>query len=248
MRPNNSNKRVRSRNRSKSSNPLSRNYESNGPDVKIRGSAVQVADKYAQLARDAQSSGDRVTAENYLQHAEHYYRIVAAAQEQGGQQQPRDRREDDREPRFEDRANAEQPSINGFDGIDDDVEGVRRPHRANGGSTRNGHDPSDHAKHETIDAQENEGESIGHSNGRVVNVAADDADEAPEDTPAHVQPPSLVIAEDDVASEGDADIAASADEAEAPKPKRRTRTPRTRRPRKQDPSASPAAEVGEAAD
>ena len=96
MRPNNPSKRLRGRSRSKGGgNPLSRSYESNGPDVKIRGSALQVADKYAQLARDAQSAGDRVMAENYFQHAEHYYRIVAAAYEQNGQQQPRQQRDDD---------------------------------------------------------------------------------------------------------------------------------------------------------
>jgi hypothetical protein len=48
-------------------------YESNGPDVKIRGTASHVAEKYLQLARDAQSSGDPVAAENYYQHAEHYF-------------------------------------------------------------------------------------------------------------------------------------------------------------------------------
>ena len=57
-------------------------YESNGPDVKIRGTASHVAEKYLQLARDAQSSGDPVAAENYYQHAEHYFRLIAAAQEQ----------------------------------------------------------------------------------------------------------------------------------------------------------------------
>jgi Domain of unknown function (DUF4167) len=55
-------------------------FESNGPDVKVRGNAQHVAEKYLQLARDAQSSGDSVMAENYYQHAEHYLRIVAAAQ------------------------------------------------------------------------------------------------------------------------------------------------------------------------
>lgn len=59
---------------------MSRTFESNGPDVKIRGTAAHVADKYVQLARDAQASGDPVAAENYFQHAEHYYRILAAAQ------------------------------------------------------------------------------------------------------------------------------------------------------------------------
>lgn len=63
-----------------SSNPLTRNYESNGPEVKIRGNARHIADKYLALARDAQVTGDRVTGENYLQHAEHYLRIILAAQ------------------------------------------------------------------------------------------------------------------------------------------------------------------------
>src|SRR3984957_12600505 len=57
-----------------------RTFDSSGPEVKIRGSAAHVYEKYLQLARDANSSGDRVTAENYLQHAEHYFRIMAAQQ------------------------------------------------------------------------------------------------------------------------------------------------------------------------
>jgi hypothetical protein len=83
----NQSKRMRGRNR-KSQNPLTRVYESNGPDVKIRGSASHVAEKYVQLARDAQASGDPVAAENYYQHAEHYFRMIAAAQEQYRQNQP----------------------------------------------------------------------------------------------------------------------------------------------------------------
>ncbi|MGL4728173.1 MAG: DUF4167 domain-containing protein [Bosea sp. (in: a-proteobacteria)] len=67
-------------------NPLQRSYESNGPDVKVRGTAQHIAEKYAQLARDSQSSGDPVMAESYFQHAEHYWRIVLAAQEQMTQQ------------------------------------------------------------------------------------------------------------------------------------------------------------------
>lgn len=79
MRPG-QNKRMRGRNNRKGPNPLTRTYESNGPDVKIRGTAQHIAEKYLQLARDAQSSGDPVVAENFLQHAEHYFRIIAAAQ------------------------------------------------------------------------------------------------------------------------------------------------------------------------
>jgi hypothetical protein len=64
-----------------------RAYDSNGPEVKIRGSASHVYEKYLQLARDANGAGDRVMAENYLQHAEHYYRIVAATAAQAAQYQ-----------------------------------------------------------------------------------------------------------------------------------------------------------------
>jgi len=71
---------MRGRNNRKGPNPLTRTYESNGPDVKIRGTAHHVAEKYLQLARDAQSSGDPVMAESYLQHAEHYFRLIASAQ------------------------------------------------------------------------------------------------------------------------------------------------------------------------
>ena len=59
-----------------------RHYESNGPDVRIRGSAQQILDKYLQYARDAQTSGDRVKAEALFQHAEHYARIVAVFEKQ----------------------------------------------------------------------------------------------------------------------------------------------------------------------
>jgi len=62
-----------------------RAFDSTGPDVKIRGTAAHVYEKYLQLARDAGSAGDRVTAENYLQHAEHYYRILMAQAPQQGQ-------------------------------------------------------------------------------------------------------------------------------------------------------------------
>jgi uncharacterized protein DUF4167 len=98
---NGQNKRMRGRNRNHKGhhgggggggghhhNPLTRVYESNGPEVKIRGTAHHVAEKYLQLARDAQSAGDPVTAENHFQHAEHYFRLIAAAQEQFRQQNP----------------------------------------------------------------------------------------------------------------------------------------------------------------
>jgi len=99
MRNGQSNKRMRNRNGSNrgdggrrgGQNPMTRVFESNGPDIKIRGTASHVAEKYVQLARDARSSGDPVAAENYYQHAEHYFRLIAAAQEQFRQNQPQPR-------------------------------------------------------------------------------------------------------------------------------------------------------------
>ena len=79
---NNNNNNTSNPNNRKTQNPLSRNFESSGPDVKIRGTAAQIAEKYMLLARDASSSSDTVMAENYLQHAEHYNRIIMAAQAQ----------------------------------------------------------------------------------------------------------------------------------------------------------------------
>ena len=116
---NGQNKRMRGRNNNqqqhhhhhqrKNQNPMSRVFESNGPDVKIRGNPSHIAEKYVQLARDAQSSGDPVAAENYYQHAEHYNRLIAAAQEQFRQQNPQfsnrpenDMRSDMRDDSFED--------------------------------------------------------------------------------------------------------------------------------------------------
>ena len=82
-------KRQRGRNRGTGSNnggkPQQQNanraFESNGPEgSKVRGNAQHVFEKYQQLARDAGTAGDRVLAENYLQHAEHYFRVVRAMQ------------------------------------------------------------------------------------------------------------------------------------------------------------------------
>lgn len=70
--------------------PLNRNhvFDSNGPDLRIRGTSQQLFEKYLQLGRDASSAGDRVMAESYFQHAEHYFRILNAmnqAAQQNGQ-------------------------------------------------------------------------------------------------------------------------------------------------------------------
>ncbi len=102
--------------------PLNRNhvFESNGPDVRVRGTAQQLFEKYLQIGRDATSAGDRVTAEGYFQHAEHYFRILnainqAQAQSHGGPYtsqsgSPR-RAEDDSEEAEEINGSGDQPPI-----------------------------------------------------------------------------------------------------------------------------------------
>jgi len=98
MRNGQNKQRMRNRNNNNNrrggQNPMTRVYESNGPDIKIRGTASHIAEKYLQLARDARSSGDPVGAENYYQHAEHYFRLIATAQEQFRQNQQQPRGED----------------------------------------------------------------------------------------------------------------------------------------------------------
>ena len=100
----------------------SQTFDSNGPDVRIRGNAYQVLEKYLALARDAQSAGDRVAAENYYQHAEHYYRLISAngghdrpqnPQQQGpnGEQRPQDGQPQEGQPQEAAFGQGPQPDI-----------------------------------------------------------------------------------------------------------------------------------------
>jgi len=106
MRQNNQSRRPRrhhnnsNNNRNRSASSLRhQNFDSNGPDVRVRGTAKQVYEKYQVLARDAARSGNLTSAENYLQHAEHYYRITKAI-EDAAQEEQRKRSE---------KINAKQP-------------------------------------------------------------------------------------------------------------------------------------------
>ena len=83
MRPNSNFKRNRNRNQSRrngnGSPNKSNNFDSSGPDIRVRGNAIQVNEKYLALANDASTSGDRIKAEGFFQHAEHYYRVFMNA-------------------------------------------------------------------------------------------------------------------------------------------------------------------------
>jgi hypothetical protein len=68
--------------------PRQQTFDSNGPDVRVRGNAYQVLEKYLALARDASAAGDRISAENFLQHAEHYYRLINVHNDGNGRNRP----------------------------------------------------------------------------------------------------------------------------------------------------------------
>ncbi len=89
-------------------NPRVQTFDSNGPDVRIRGTAYQINEKYVTLARDATSAGDRVLAESYLQHAEHYQRFINEMTEEMNQYQQQNPQ------------NQPQPSIDGKDILADE--------------------------------------------------------------------------------------------------------------------------------
>ena len=82
MRQGQGSKRSRNRGGNRRGGNRQQSLDSNGPSVRIRGNAQQIHEKYLTLARDASSSGDRVSAENFSQHAEHYHRVLAAEAEQ----------------------------------------------------------------------------------------------------------------------------------------------------------------------
>ena len=114
--------------------PRSQTFDSNGPGGRIRGNAYQVYERYLALARDAQSSSDGVNAENLLQHAEHYFRIIAAANEAMGQRNPGPRPHD-----ANGNGQQEQPSHGpegapGDGGSDGDAEDFEQPAIADTGA------------------------------------------------------------------------------------------------------------------
>jgi hypothetical protein len=118
-------------------NIVNRVFESSGPEGKVRGTPQQIIDKYNQLTRDAQLSNDRVAAENFQQHAEHYLRMLAEAQreqdarqqQQGGQQQQRDRFEGGSQ-RDGQQADGDQPQHDARDRAKDTSDQAQAPEPA----------------------------------------------------------------------------------------------------------------------
>lgn len=144
-------------------NQPNRQMESNGPDTKVRGSASHIHERYLQLARDAASSGDRVLSENYLQHADHYFRLVRAMQPPPQQQPERNDDADSGEeaeasgaPKEDaEQADADAESREGQDRGDGDS---RRRGRNRRPRYRSGDDEGDSSETRAEDSSDDDGE------------------------------------------------------------------------------------------
>ena len=153
--PNSRRTRGRNNNSNRRSNLPNRNqtFDSNGPEVRIRGNAYQVHEKYLALARDSFASGDRVMSENYLQHAEHYCRIINAMNDAY-----RDAQQQQFEPReHRDNGSREQGwrGPQGRDAGSRDETGAESPARDGNGRDRSGPDT----------AADGSGDQAGRENG-----------------------------------------------------------------------------------
>lgn len=105
--------------------PLNRNhvFDSNGPDLRIRGTAQQLFEKYLQLGRDATSAGDRVMGEGYFQHAEHYFRIVSAMNQAAAQHQQQAPQQQNNPPRRQGNDDGIGEDYDGSQGRDESDDG-----------------------------------------------------------------------------------------------------------------------------
>ena len=122
----------RSRNKNRNNRPtggniINRVFDSSGPDGKVRGTPQQIIEKYNQLHRDAVLSGDRVDAENYAQHAEHYTRMLAEAQREVDakreeQEEENRRRQAERDRERSERLKAQEEEANAPSGMEQDDE------------------------------------------------------------------------------------------------------------------------------
>ena len=130
-------------------NQLNRSMESNGPDVRIRGTAAHIAEKYAQLANDAQTAGDTVSAQSYWQFAEHYNRLVAIAQ--AAQQQAREEQEARREARGESKGDQDG------DGDDNRQRNRRERGRNKGRNNEDNESSAETAEADVVESQNGEG-------------------------------------------------------------------------------------------
>ncbi len=247
MRQGPSNRRARGRgnNSGRRGNLPNRNqtFDSNGPDVRIRGTAFQVNEKYQALARDASASGDRIMAENYLQHAEHYYRIIAAINDAQNQSQQQADGRDGHRQRDGHRDNGHR------DGGHRDG-GHRDGGQRDGGQRDNSSRENGHQSERTTAASDGASSSAEAESEFGKDPRQDDARDAPSDQANGEAVMDVISAQPAIESDAkeQSEAAANGDEAKAedgppPKPRRRgPGRPRKTAAAKKDPPA-PASEA-----
>ncbi|MCH2164993.1 MAG: DUF4167 domain-containing protein [Marinovum sp.] len=204
----------RSRNKNNRNKPqgnvVNRVFDSSGPEGKVRGTPQQIIDKYNQLARDSQLSGDRVATENFQQHAEHYLRMLAEAQrEQEARREEQDRqnreRQAQRDRERQERAERQERESNGG------AEGVADPIDT---------DPSEVPQPDVIDVADNDDNGLVATpeDNQPAPTAAKQAEGTSEDKPKPKRrprkPKAAPKAEDVPASEPTADTGSSPEAAE----------------------------------
>ena len=225
------NKRSRSKsNRPKSlGNIVNRVFDSSGPEGKVRGTPQQIIEKYQVLARDAQLSNDRVAAENFQQHAEHYTRMLAQAQrEMQAEQEARRQQQEDRNRHLqEERANANQRRQDNRRS-DDEPAPQQQPARQEAEPARAA------TSHDSFSVQD---VSDGTENGVLVETPESSAslsteaepEQTPKPKPANRRKPRP-RREDDQPATGDGDTAPQGEgvvQSDKPKPRRAPRKRKT---------------------
>ncbi|MCU0906687.1 MAG: DUF4167 domain-containing protein [Rhodobacteraceae bacterium] len=262
----------KSRSRSKANrnrslgNIINRVFDSSGPEGKVRGTPQQIIDKYTQLARDAQLSNDRVAAENFQQHAEHYTRMLAEAQremdamrvEQGGNWQggqagaqggaQGDQRRDDPQQGQRPDQRPDQPQGQRYENRRDDRNDGRndgrRDDRNDGRRNDRGDQRRDDARRDDRDAPRPADQT-----DDVVYAAPDVIDFADDDGPGLVETPeSVAVAIPLVAAPLGSGVAVDPVPEAEPEKRRAPRRRRGPKPAAGDGADGPASDAPEAAE
>jgi hypothetical protein len=235
--------------RSSMGNIINRVFESAGPDGKVRGTPQQIIDKYQALARDAQVAGDRVAAESYLQHSEHYSRLLGEAQRAQQEARATQERDGEREDgSFEPRRQPQsQPHMaSGLTTIDTDDGFDSGPIETPEGR-RNGFEDTGFQRREREQRANGNGQSDRQAAPRPVQEAPATADAAPAPEPAT---PDAPAAAPETAPESVAPRRKPAPKAAEPEPEVQLAEPQAepvKKPRTRRRKTQPAVTAEEAA-
>ncbi|SUZ32499.1 hypothetical protein ROE7235_02259 [Roseibaca ekhonensis] len=203
---------------------MNRVFDSSGPEGKVRGTPQQIIEKYQFLARDAQLGNDRVAAENFQQHAEHYTRMLAQAQrEQAAEQEARRQQQEDQRARNDDRGRQNNGQNNGQQGQNNGQSGQ------NG---QNGNGGQNHQQRQAEQSQPPRDDSGNASDAFDVAPSSDDDSKAlVVETPEGNRPPQETPSEATEQKPRNtrkprAPKAEAKADGDAPKPRRAPRKPR----------------------